>query len=258
MKLYQIAAQITITDPDVFKLYNPNDNTDLIYTAADVTSALDHYGLRYTTKQLSVVWLTFVNLFWQSYYKNLEMLNSDIDPLTNYDYTETRTETIDNGDTTKTRDTDTTKNYVETTIDTDVSKTVSAGTGTNQPRTDVYNVCYDTVPKHSGYTTQSGETTERTTTQANGNKSRTTDNLKITNTETHSTITKTVNGETLTADEIRGTKIEKHGTQNIDKLDMIKRAIEINKISVLNDFIMHFVDKYSIYVGGDEIDLEFI
>ena len=114
MKLYQIAAQIAITDPNVFKLYNPNDNADLIYTAADVTIALDHYGLRYTTKQLSVVWLTFVNLFWQSYYKNLEMLNSDIDPLTNYDYTETRTETIDNGDTTKTRDTDTTKNYVET------------------------------------------------------------------------------------------------------------------------------------------------
>lgn len=258
MKLYQIAKQIEITDPDTFILYNPNDSSEEVYTSADVTTALDHYGLRYTTKQLSVVWLTFVNLFWSSYYKNLQMLNADIDPLTNYDYTETHIKTHDTGDITRTRDTDNTKNYVETTIDTDVSKTVTAGTGNKQPRTDVYNICYDTEPKHSGYTTQGGETTERTATAANGNKSKTVDNLKITNTESHAALTKSIGDETITAEEITAYKTEKHGTQNIDKIDMIKRAIELNKISVLNDFIMHFIDKYSIYVGGDEIDLEFI
>lgn len=251
MITFNLGEQLKIIEPVALQLANPNDNSDIIFTGAEVMNALTHYESREMIRNLTTVWVTFKALFWKQYYKNYEMLNSDIDPLTNYDYSETKIKTNDNGDKTKTHAPDNTKNYVETTIETDVTKTFAAGTGANQPKTDTYNLAYDTEPKHTGYTTQSGNSTETTKTTANGNKSKTIDNLKYTDTESHSQITKTIGDTSITADEIVTEKIEKHGTQNIDKLDMLKRAIELNKISILNDYITHFIDKYTFFVGGE-------
>ena len=258
MKWYQLKRELQSINPEILALKNPNDNTDVIFEGAAVENALSHYELRYCNRRLIVVWNVFKSLFWNQYYKSYVALIAEIDPLTNYDYTETKIFTSDHGDITKTRDTDNTKNYVESTIDTDITKTYAAGAGANAPKTDTYALSYDTEPKHTGYTTQTGQTTETTKTNTNGNKTKTVDNLKITNTESHTAISKTIGDETINADTINTEKIEKHGTQNINKIDMMRRLIELNKISILNDYITHFIDKYTMYVGGDENDIEFV
>ena len=252
MSQYKMSEQLTINPAAVFDLTNPNDETETIIDGSIIKEALSHYEERTLLKPLLNTWVLFRDLFWNSYYKNYEIMNSEIDPLTNYDYTETKIATNDDGDTTKTHAPDNTLNYIETTVDTDVTKTYSAGTGAEMPKTDTYTLAYDTEPKHTSYTTQSGKSTESTKTTANGNKSKTVNNLKYTDTESHSTITRTINDESITADKITTEKITKHGTQNIDKIDMMKRAIELNKISIVNDYILHFIDKYTFYVGGDE------
>lgn len=230
-------------------LNNPNNSAEIIYSGDTVKSALMNYSMRYTLRELSTVWNLFKEMFWSSYYKNIDILNGDL--LANYDYTTTTIRTNDDGDTTHTHTPDDTRNYIESSITSDVSKTVSAGTGTATPKTDTYSVVYDDTPKHTSYTTQSGETTERTTANATNNKNKTVDNLKYSDVESHSTITKAVDGETITADNIKTEKTTKTGIQNIDKTDIAKNAIELNKISVLNSYIEHFIDKYSFYVGGD-------
>ena len=268
----------------------PNETT-VVFSGADIKSAIENYSLRYTLRPLRDLWEVFKTMFWNSYYKNIDILNDDL--VANYDYTTTTIKTNDDGDTTRTHTPDDTRNYIESSVNSDVSKTVSAGTGNSTPKTDVYSIVYDTEPKHTSYTTQSGETTERTTANANNNKNKTVDNLKneiinrfkldeISNkdsnkinddliiddktikveeneeeyndVESHSTITKTVNGESITSDSIKTEKTTKKGIQNIDKTDIVKNAIELNKISVLNDYITHFIDKFTFYVGGECYD----
>lgn len=237
------AEELTLTVPN---------ETTVVFSGADIKSAIENYGLRYTLRPLHDLWELFRVMFWEQYYKNINILNDDL--VANYDYTTTTVKTNDDGDTTRTHTPDDTRNYIESSVDSDVSKTVSAGTGNSTPKTDVYNIVYDTEPKHTSYTTQSGETTERTTANANNNKNKTVDNLKYSDVETHSTITKTVNGELITSDNIKTEKTTKTGIQNIDKTDIVKNAIELNKISVLNDYIIHFIDKFTFYVGGECYD----
>lgn len=234
------AEELTLTVPN---------ETTVVFSGADIKSAIENYGLRYTLRPLRDLWELFRVMFWEQYYKNIDILNGDL--VANYDYTTTTIKTNDDGDTTRTHAPDDTRNYIESSVNSDVSKTVSAGTGTATPKTDIYSVVYDDTPKHTSYTTQSGETTERTTANANNNKNKTVDNLKYTDTESHSTITKTVNGETIVSDNIKTEKTTKTGIQNIDKTDIVKNAIELNKISVLNDYITHFIDKFTFYIGGE-------
>lgn len=233
-------------------LSNPNNNAEIVYSGDTVKSALTNYSLRYTLRPLNTLWALFKEMFWSSYFKNIDILNGDL--VANYDYTTTTITTTDNGDITHTHTPDDARNYIESSVNSDVSKTVSAGTGNSTPKTDTYSVVYDDTPKHTSYTTQSGETTERTTADEANNKNKTIDNLKYTDTESHSTITKTVDGNSITADDIKTEKTTKTGIQNIDKTDIVKNAIELNKISVLNSYIEHFIDKYSFYVGGGICD----
>ena len=253
MRVYNIGESLESVADEQLQLTNPADNTEIIFEGADIKEALQHFSRRFLTREFIPCWNVFKVLFWGGYYKSYQTLNSEIDPLTNYDYTEKITETKNNGDITKTHTPDTTHNYVETEIHSDIDVTTTCGTGANTPKTDVYSLAYDTSPKHSSYTTYSGETTQSTKTNGNNNKTKRVDNLKYTDTESHTEITKTIDGTSITADEINTKTVTKHGTQNIDKIDMINRAIELNKISILNEYINHFIDKYTFYVGGDDI-----
>lgn len=248
MQMYQIATELQAITAEELTLTVPNETT-VVFSGADIKSAMSNYSLRYTLRPLRDLWELFRVMFWEQYYKNINILDDDL--IANYDYTTTTIKTNDDGDTTHTHTPDDTRNYIESSVNSDVSKTVSAGTGTATPKTDVYSVVYDDTPKHTSYTTQSGETTERTTANAANNKNKTVDNLKYTDTESHTTITKTVDGETITSDNIKTEKTTKTGIQNIDKTDIVKNAIELNKISVLNDYITHFIDKFSFYIGGE-------
>lgn len=222
------------------------------WNGLDIKRALYHYMSWYLIRSLSESWSTFKALFLNEYRAQFEAQYKQYDPTHNYNYTETKTHIKSDGDETETRTPDTTNNYTETTTTYNNTKTISAGTGANAPKTDNYAIAYDTEPKHTGYTTTSGQTTETNTTNGNGDKIKTVDNMKYTKTKSHSEIQKTIDGQTVSGDMIEQETTTKNGAINANIAEMIREKMKNYNTSLMNNFIEHFVSKYCFYVGGDD------
>ena len=255
MKIYSLEKQLDgVTDEQLALNVTPVICFEGVY----VRRALLHYSKWFLTLPFEICWSTLKELYWSNYIEQILAQSTVYDPTKNYNYTETKTRTTDDGDETKTRTPDETKNYIETTNTYNHTKTTAAGTGNNAPKLDTYNLAYDTEPKHTGYTVQSGETTETETTNGTGDKVKTVDNLKYTETKSHTPTTKTIDNASITADKIEHETIKKDGYINANIGEAIKEKIELHKISYIDEFIKLFISKYAFYVGGDESDFEFV
>lgn len=241
----------------IFNLYD--ENGDIYLNGGQISAYLwENYQERYILHPLDECWTVFTIMFWGNYLQQIIAQNTEYDPTKNYSYTETKTRAKSDGDETKTRTPDTTHNYTETTSTYNNSKTVTAGTGANMPRTDNYSIAYDTDPKHTGYTTTAGQTTETNTTNGTGDKVKTVDNLKYTETKSHTEITKTIDGETITGDYIEHETTNKDGFINANIAENLQAKINLFENNIAIEFIQHFIDKYTFFVGGDDIDIEFV
>ena len=80
-----------------------------------------------------------------------------------------------------------------------------------------------------------------------------TDDLKYTNTESHTTVTKSIDSVSYTADRIEFEKNDISGLNNISNQQLIKDSVELAKHSLIYAFIYEFISKYTFYAfGGDE------
>lgn len=247
-QLYLMATELIQLNNDFFTI-EINDN--YTWNGAIIKDALTHYLNYYMIRPLSNNWTTFKGLFLDNYKEMFNAQFAKYDPTKNYDYNEQKIHTRSDGDETETRTPDETQNYTETTNTFNNEKKTSTGTGANQPKTDTYNVTYDTDPKHTGYTTQSGEITETYKTNGNGDKVKTVDNMKYTKTKERDEITKTIGNETYTADLIENDIISKSGNLGANIGENIKQKMENYSVFLLNQFIEHFINKYTFYVGGE-------
>lgn len=247
-ELYLMATEILQLNDDFFTIeIQPN----YFWQGATIKEALAHYLNRYMLRPLASNWTTFKGIFLENYKEMFAAQFAKYDPTKNYDYNEQKIHMRSDGDETETRTPDDIQNYTETTSTFDNEKKLSAGTGANQPKTDTYNLTYDVDPKHTGYTTQSGETTETYKTNGNGDKVKTVDNMKYTKTKERDEITKTIGNETYTADLIENDIINKSGNLGANIGENIKQKMENYSVFLLNQFIERFIDKYTFYVGGE-------
>lgn len=254
MRIYEIGKELETMSATDFDLYK---NGELIFAGSAVLNELYNYSLRKTTRPIFILWNCFTNLFWDAYYKQYEQLTKNVNVLENFKQTEKGYKTHSDGDKTITNTPDSTRNYTETTNTYDYTKTYSAGTGDNTPTTDTYDLSYNTEPKHTSYTTQKGQTEESTHNNGTGDKVKTVNNLKTEQKETHTDISKTFDNKTLTGDAIETYENEKAG-YNTNIPETLKNAVELYKQSILNEMILHFIDKYTFYIGGDELAFEFV
>ena len=219
-----------------------------------IKQALYHYISWYLTRPLTECWNVFKFMYLENFKEKFTTQFKQYDPTKNYEYTETVIKTNSDGKITETRTPDNTNNFTETTTTYNNTTTTTAGTGANQPKTDTYSLAYDVEPKHTGYTTQSGETSVTNITNGDGDKIKTVDNLKYTKEKEHTEITKTIDGETYHGDYIGTESIRKSGYLNADIAKMINDKMNLFSVSLMNEFIEMFVNKYCFYVGGGICD----
>lgn len=257
MQVHRMNEQLKNTVASVFNLYD-NDNVIIIDGAVIKEFLYEHFSMRFIKQDLNIAWTNYRVLYWNNYLEQLLTQFTEYDPTKNYNYEETKTRTTDDGDETKTRTPDETKNYIETTNTYNHTKTTAAGTGANAPKVDTYNLAYDTEPKHTGYTVQTGETTETETTNGTGDKVKTVDNMKYTETKSHTPTTKTIDNKSITADKIEHEHVEKSGYINANIAEYLREKIDLHTNNIIIAFINRFIDEYTFYIGGGENDIEFV
>ena len=261
VKIYRLKTMLEKSQVSDFTLTHTTEESEtpvVIFQGSDIVNELYNYGERLTTRNVVFLWACFKKLFWDAYYKQYEQLIKSVDVLETFKINESGYNVHSDGDKTTTRTPDTTQNYTENTRTYDYTKKLSAGTGAEQPKTETYDLSYDTAPKQTGYTLQSGATEENVKNNGAGDKTKYIDNLKVTNTESHTEISKTYSNKTLTGDKIDIHENEKSGYENSNIPDKLKNAIELYKMSILNEMILHFISKYTFYTGGDEIECEYL
>lgn len=255
LKVYRLSKQLeTVTDEQLSLNVTPVITFEGVY----VRRALLHFSEWFLMQTFEKCWSTFKELYWDNFVKQITTQLTNFDPTKNYDYTETRTRTRADGDETKTRTPDNTQNYTETTSTYNNTKTVEAGAGNNALRTDTYSIVYDTDPKHTSYTTTTGRSTETNQTNGTGDKVKTVDNLKYTETKSHSELTKTIDGKTYSGDMIENESIHNSGFIKSNVAEQIKAKIELYKTSYIDEFIRLFIDKYAFFVGGENYEFNII
>lgn len=257
MKAYKLSNELKKYPETIFNLYDENGN---IYLNGGQISAYlwENYQERYILHPLDECWTVFTIMFWQNYLQQIIAQNTEYDPTKTYNYTETKLHIKSDGEQTKTHTPDSTHNSIETTSTFNNSRTITAGSGANMPRSDNYSIAYDTDPKHTGYTTTSGQTTETNTTNGTGDKVKTIHDLKYTDTTAHTAITKTIGDKTYSGDRIEEEENKKEGYQNANIAENLQAKIDLFSNNIAIEFIQHFIDKYTFYAGGDEIVIEFV
>lgn len=238
-KLETILKQITdITE--ITKVYTLYDGENVVYSGVEVLNSLARYSEFYVDSEFSIIFGHYVNTHWNNYLKAYKAMDSEYNPIHNYDNTEKIVDTVENG---KITTTNTPNNTV--TSDSPANSKTENYTTTNDDssigRLENYSV--NTVGTENRYTTTTTTTGNETT---EINHENVTVNFELDN-KTEFT-GDTVNTHTLT----------KKGNIGVtSSQELIVSEIDLRRNCILDLFIDSFAQIY-LFIGGCVSDIEFI
>lgn len=243
-----------MTSADVNSLKLDNDDVTM-YSGSTVFYMLREYSDRYMIcedkDEFLYKWATYTSYKLPDFIKAYDAVYSNYNPLENYSKHETKVKTIDDGDTTHTHTPDSEHN---TTTTTNSYNTYTENTqdSVNKPTTEHYVSTFEAAEKLESKDISSGTSTVHNYTDDDTNTTYT-DDLKYTNTESHTTVTKSIDNTSYTADRIEFEKNDISGLNNTSNQQLIKDSVELAKHSLIYAFIYEFISKYTFYAfGGDE------
>ena len=239
----QIEA-LVIQDSESNTLYSGQTIYDMLSEYSDRFMICDEYTGFFTK------WQMYINYKLPDFLKAYAAAYSNYNPLENYSKHESGVEAIVDGDTTHTHTPDAEHNTKTTATSYDYT-TENIQDGTNKPTTEHYVSTFDGVEKLESKNISQGKTTTNNKTN-NDTEQTVTDDLKYTDTESHSTITTTWDGTTYTADRVKGYKNDISGLNNKTNQELIKDSFELAKHSLIYSFICEFISKYTFYASGGD------
>ena len=227
-----------MTQTQIEALQLTNEVGDTLYNAVTVFNLLREYSARYIIvdndmNTLLFKWITYNSYKLPDLRRAHAAMYAHYDPLNNYDMTEKSVELHNDGDITRTSEADnsdkpTTKNYT-TTYDNDASGRLA------------------------GYSETTGKTTERTTADGTKNKNTVTDDLTVSNSESHDTTTLTYDDTTYTADSISIHELTRSGNIGVTtSQQMAQSSVDLYAQSLIYDYVYDFIRRYTFYAAGGE------
>ena len=255
----------TMTQTQIEALQLTDESGNTLYNAVTVFNLLREYSARYIIVDNDVNTLLFKWITYNSYKlpdlrRAHAAMYAQYDPLNNYDMTEKSVELHNDGDVTKTRSTDTDHNTVTTSNEYDYTRTSEAD-GSDKPTTMNYTTTYDNDAsgRLAGYTETSGKTTERTTADGTKNKNTVTDDLTVTNAESHDTTTLTYDNTTYTADSISIHELTRSGNIGVTtSQQMAQSSVDLYAQSLIYDYVYDFIRRYTFYAAGGECYADYL
>ena len=237
------------------KITDDDQSSTVLYDGATVIEFMRPYSDRFTlcddVSQFMLIWLTYKAARLPDFLKAYHAVYSNYNPLENYSKHETKVKTVDDGDTTITHTPDSEHNTTTTTNSYNYY-TENTQDSNNKPTTEHYVSTFEAAEKLESKDVSSGTTTAHMYTDDDTNTTYT-DDLKYTNTESHTTINKTIDNTSYTADKIEFEKNDISGLNNTSNQQLIKDSIELAKTNLITDFIYNFMRYYTFYAfGGDE------
>ena len=236
---------------------NDTDNTQ-IYSGSTVYYILQEYSARYmicdSVNNFIFKWAAYNNYKLPDFLRAYKALYAEYNPLNNYDMTEKSVDMENDGDITRTRSTDDDHNKVTTTNNYDYSTDTTADS-TDRPTVENYTTTYDddTQGRLASYSVNKGKTTQHTTADADNNITEVTDDMTVTNTETHDTTTLTIDDTTYTADKINAHEMTRQGNIGVmSTVDLIKQELSLRSQSLIYDYVYSFIERYTFYAAGGE------
>lgn len=237
---------------------NDTDNTQL-YAGSTVYYMLQEYSARYmicdSVNNFLFKWAAYNNYKLPDFLRSYKALYAEYNPLNNYDMTEKSVDLQNDGDITRTRSTDDEHNKVTTTNNYDYTTDTEAGTGNDTPTVKNYTTTYDdaSTGRLSSYSENSGKTSQHTTADAADNVTEVTDDMTVSNKETHDTTTMTIDDTTYTADKINAHELTRSGNIGITTTQqMIQSTIDLYAKSLIYDYVYSFIERYTFYAAGGE------
>lgn len=222
---------------------------------------LSEFGDRYcicdTTAEFIAKWLTYTAAKEPDFLKAYDAVYAKYNPLENYSRHENSYETIDHGDITHSHEPDSEHHTTTTTNDYNYF-TENTDDSTDKPTTTHYISTFDAGTRVESEDVTQGKTTTHVYTDkgdsGTDNKNITTvsDDNAYTDTETHTTVSKTIGGETVTADDIKQKVSEISGLNRKSNQELIKEQFEIAEYSLIYMYIYEFINRYTYYVGDGE------
>lgn len=254
---------MTQTQIEALQLIDEIGNT--MYNAVTVFNMLREYSARYIIvdndmNTLLFKWITYNSYKLQDLQRAYKAMYAHYDPLNNYDMTEKSVDLRNNGDIDRTRTTDAEHNTVTTSNQYDYTRTSEADSS-NTPTTKTYTTTYDNASggRLAGYTETTGKTSERTQADAENNNTTVSDDLHITNTESHKTTELTIDGTTYTADSISAHELTRSGNVGVTtSQQMIQSTIDLYRQSLIYDYVYDFIRRYTFYASGGECYADYI
>lgn len=231
---------------------------DTLYNGSNIFYMLREYSARYmicdSVENFLFKWSAYNGYKLPDFIRAFNALYAEYNPLNNYDMTEESVDMENDGDITRTRSTDDEHNKVTTTNGYDYSTDTTADS-TDRPTVENYTTTYDdaTTGRLASYSVNKGKTTQHTTADAENNVSEVTDDLTVSNTETHDTTQMTLDGTTYTADKINAHKMTRSGNIGVTTTQqMIQSTIDLYAKSLIYDYVYNFIERYTFYAAGGE------
>lgn len=231
---------------------------DTLYNGSTIFYMLREYSARYmicdSVENFLFKWSAYNGYKLPDFIRAYNALYADYNPLNNYDMTEKSVDMENDGDITRTRSTDDEHNKVTTTNGYDYSTDTTADS-TDKPTVENYTTTYDdaTTGRLASYSVNKGKTTQHTTADAENNVSEVTDDLTVSNTETHDTTQMTLDGTTYTADKINAHELTRSGNIGVTTTQqMIQSTIDLYAKSLIYDYVYNFIKRYTFYAAGGE------
>ena len=231
---------------------------DTLYNGSTIFYMLREYSARYmicdSVENFLFKWSAYNGYKLPDFIRAYNALYAEYNPLNNYDMTEKSVDMENDGDITRTRSTDDDHNKVTTTNGYDYSTDTTADS-TDKPTVENYTTTYDnaTTGRLASYSVNKGKTTQHTTADAENNVSEVTDDLTVSNTETHDTTQMTLDGTTYTADKINAHEMTRSGNIGVTTTQqMIQSTIDLYAKSLIYDYVYNFIERYTFYAAGGE------
>lgn len=254
MQLNDILQNMTSEQKAGLALHKADNS--VMYSAETIHSMMCEYAARYinakSINDFIYKWLYYNNYKIADLQRAYDATYSTYNPIDNYSMTESTLDITNHGDITRTRSVDDEHNTVTTANNYDFTQTTAAGEDT--PTTSNYiTTDDDTSPRLQSQSTTTGETTVNTAADINDNYTTVTDDMTITNAETHTQTSMTVDGNTVSGDTILSHKTERTGNiGTVTSQNMITQEQEIRQRSLVYDYVYDFIAKYTFYAMGGE------
>ena len=247
-----------MTQPQIASMMLTDGDSNILYNGSVVWYMLREYSARYiicdSVEHFLFKFASYNGYKLPDFRRAYAAMYAEYDPLNNYDMAEKSVDMENDGDITRTRSTDDEHNKVTTTNNYDYSTDTTADSS-ESPTVENYTTTYDddTQGRLASYSVNKGKTTQHTTADADDNITEVTDDMTVTNTETHSTTSLTLDDTTYTADKINAHELTRKGNIGVtSSQQLIQSSIDLYKQSLLYDYIYNFIERYTFYAAGGE------